>query len=118
MLARSGNPAHVYLLRAAIALLELMHDLIWLPETLGLRELLTRRSSGAVGSGAAGTGAAGTMERGKPQTWGGEANDALFTDAGVITTGGAIHSRVAWFCRGQPRVKQACAPRCLPQDPT
>ena len=60
----------------------------------------------------------GNMQRGRPQTWGGEANDALFTDAGVITTGGAIHSRVAWFCRGQPRVKQACAPSSLPPAPS
>jgi hypothetical protein len=47
------------------------------------------------------------IERGLPETWGGEANDAVFTDAGVIATNGAIHSRVAWFCRDRPRVKQA-----------
>eukprot|EP01045_Picozoa_sp_COSAG04_P041660 COSAG04_NODE_12776_length_636_cov_0.525140_1_plen_208_part_10 len=38
ILARTGNPQMAYLARGATALVEVIHDLIFLPETLGLRE--------------------------------------------------------------------------------
>ena len=40
VLARTGNPSRVYFARAAIAGLELVHDLLLLPETLGIRDRL------------------------------------------------------------------------------
>jgi DHA1 family tetracycline resistance protein-like MFS transporter len=40
VLARTGSPQAVYLARAATALFEVLHDLVFLPETLGLRERL------------------------------------------------------------------------------
>jgi MFS family permease len=42
VLARTGRPQAVYLVRAATSLFEVLHDLMFVPETLGLRERVRR----------------------------------------------------------------------------